>query len=99
MESASHKEREQSSHIGDDSVHSMAPDNALRGSETTYCNNGVPEEAAASVKGENIYSEVPPSAGQSGGGTTAMDSMFKSAREPGRGEQAAGEEGEGLEKP
>jgi hypothetical protein len=103
MDSASHKEREQSSHIGDDSIQSMAPDDALRGRETTYrdiTDNGVPEETATSMKGEKIYSEIPPSAIQSGGGTytTAMDSKFKSTREPGRGGQAAGEEGERLGK-
>jgi hypothetical protein len=101
MDSASHKEPEQSSQIGDDSVQSMAHDNALRGQEATYCDitdNGVPEETAASVKGENIYSEIPPSAIQSGGGAAAMDSKFRSAREPCRGGQAAGEEGEGLGK-
>jgi hypothetical protein len=101
MDSASHKECDQSSQIGDDSVQSIAPDDALRGGETTYrdiTDNGVPGETATSVKGENIYSEIPPSAIQSGGGTTAMDSKFKSTREPGRGGQAAGEEGERLGK-
>jgi hypothetical protein len=55
----------------------------------------VPEEAAASM---NIYSEIPSSASQSGGGATAMDREFRTTREPGRGGQAAGEEREGLGK-
>jgi hypothetical protein len=58
----------------------------------------VAEETAASVKRENIYSEIPPSANQSGGGAAAMDSEFRSTREPVREGQAAGEEGEGLER-
>jgi hypothetical protein len=97
MDSASYKECEQSSYIGDDSVQSIAPDDALRGRETTFCDitdNGVPEETATSVKGENIYSEIPSSASQSGGGAAAKDSEFRSTGEPGRGGQAAGEEGE-----
>ena len=40
--------------------------------------NGVSEETTFSVKGENIYSEIPPTASQSGGGggAAAMDSDF-----------------------
>ena len=99
MDSGSHKKFEQSLQIGDNSIQPITPSDAMRGRETTYCDitdNGVSEETAAIVKGETIYSEIPPTAGQSGGGggAAAMDSDFRSAREPGRGGQAE-EEGRG----
>ena len=99
MDSASHKDLEQSSQIGDVSVQSMAPDDAVR---ATYCDitdNRVSEETAAIGKGENIYSEIPPTAGQSGGGggAAAMDSDIRSTRGPGRGGQAEEEGGGELE--
>ena len=99
MDSGNHMELEQSSQISDDSI---TPSDAVRGRETTYCDitdNGVSEETAAIVKGENIYSEIPPTASQSGGGggAAAMDSDFRSTIEPGRGGQAEEEGGGGLE--
>ena len=83
-------------------IQSTAPSDAVRGRETAYCDttdNGVSEETTASMKGENIYSEIPPTASQSGGegGAAAMDSDFRSAREPGRGGQAEEEGGGELE--
>ena len=102
MDSGSHKDLEQSSQVGDYSVQSTTPSNAVRGRETTYSgttDNGVSEETTASVKGENIYSEIPPTVSQSGGGggAAAMDSDFRSTREPVRGRQAEEEGGRELE--
>ena len=102
MGSGSHKDLEQSSQIGDNSVQSTTPSNAVRGRETTYSgttDNGVSEETTASVKGENIYSEIPPTASQSGGegGAAAIGSDLKSTREPVRGRQAEEEGGRELE--
>ena len=102
MDSGSHKDLEQSSQIGDNSVQSTTSSDVVRGRETEYCDttdDGVSEEATSSVKGDNIYSEIPPTASQSGGegGAAAMDSDFKSAREPGRGGLAEEEGGGGLE--
>ena len=99
MDSGSHKDLEQSSQIGGDSVQSTTPSDAVRGRETAYCDttdNGVSKETTASVKGENIYSEIPPTASQSGGegGAAAMDSDFRSTRETVRGGQAKEEGGE-----
>ena len=102
MDSGSHEDIEQSSWIGDDSIQPITPDDAVRGRETTYCDttdNGVSEETTAIVKGEDIYSEIPPTASQSGGGggAVAMDSDFRSTREPVRGRQAEEEGGRELE--
>ena len=104
MGSGSHKDLEQSSQIGDNSVQSTTPSNAVRGRETTYMysgttDNGVSEETAVIVKGENIYSEIPPTVSQSGegGGAAAMDSDLRSTREPVRGGQAEEEGGRELE--
>ena len=94
VDSESHKQLMQSSQIGDDSIQSITPSDAVKGRKTTYCNitdNGVSEETTATAKGENIYIEIPPTASQSGGegGAAAMDSDFRSgAREPVRGGQA-----------
>ena len=102
MDSGSHKDPEQSSQIGNDSVQSTTPSDAERGRKTIYydtTDNGVSEETTSSVKGENIYSEIPPTADQSGGegGAVAMDCDFRSAREPVRGGQAEDERGGELE--
>ena len=102
MGNGSHKQLEQSSQVGDNSIQSITPSDAVRGRKTIYCNitdNGVSEETAAIVKGENIYSEIPPTANQSGGGggAAAMDSDFRSARESVRGGQAKEEGGGELE--
>ena len=102
MDNGSHKQLEQSSQVGDDSIQSITPSDAVRGRKTTYCNitnNGVSEETAVIVKGENIYSEIPPTANQSGGegGAAAMNSDFRSARELVRGGQAKEEGGGELE--
>ena len=102
MDSGSHKDLEQSLQIGYDSVQSTTSSNAVRGRETAYCDttdNGVSEETTATTKGENIYSEIPPTASQSGGGggAAAMDSDFRSAREPVRVGQAEEERAGELE--
>ena len=102
MDNGSHKQLEQSSQVGDDSIQSITPSDAVKGRKTTYCNitdNGVSEETTVIVKGENIYSEIPPTVSQSGegGGAAAMDIDFRSTREPVRGGQAEEEGGRELE--
>ena len=104
MDSGSHKDLEQSSQVGDYSVQSTTPSNAVRGRETEYSgttDNGVSEETTAIVKGENIYSEIPPTASQSGGegGAAAMNSDFRSTRElkGGQAEEEGGGEFEETE--
>ena len=97
MDSGSHKNLEQSSQMGDNSVQSTTPSNAVRGRETTYSgttDNGVSEE---SVKGENIYSEIPPNQSGGEGGAAAIGSDFRSTIEPVRGGQAEEERGRELE--